>query len=369
MLSKDYEIEMMEEFNFEIIVKMLFGNASPKEEKIFDLWYNNSEENQAYFSDIKLVFEKSKESSRYSRFDMEKAWGQITKKAAINGKNSKQKLLSKKSVSLLFKYAAFFVLTFVLGGLAHYLFSKFGNTVEGANKNYYSISAPLGSKTKVELPDSTIVWLNSGSEIKYPGIFAEDEREVFLTGEAYFDVKKKSKIPFFVNTKNINIKVLGTKFNVKAYSEEGTVETVLEEGLINIGRVGDYQNLLLKPNEKAIYIKKYGKINDSDPRLDQIRLLKPKDRVEQFIVFENVDTKLNTSWKENELRFKSESFENLAFKLERWYNVKFHIENESIKTQQFTGSFTNQSIEQVMKALQITVKFSYKIDKNNVWIN
>ena len=312
---------------------------------------------------------RSGEAEKYSRLNMHKAWAKIAQKAALplEDQNDKRKFLKPGITRILIRAAAIFILAYGLGGMTFYFLTGNKQTPREEAK-YYSISAPLGSKSKIVLPDSSTVWLNSGSELKYPGAFENDRREVFLSGEAYFDVSKNQEAPFYVNANEIKVKVLGTRFNIKSYPDEGTIETTLEEGLVHIGKAGSSQIILLKPRQRAVFVRTGGEINDPDPRFSELRKAGSVDHIEQFFIFEEADTDLYTSWKDNRLKFRSKSFENMAVELERWFGVKIHIENEGIKSKVFTGSFDKENIEQVIKALKVTIRFDYEIDKNNVWI-
>jgi len=364
-----HEGKIMEQISFDIIVRILTGTADPGEEKIFRTWIDSSEEHQSYYRQFELIMERSREAEKYSRLNMQKAWMKITQKAALpsGSQNDKGKFLKPGIGRILIRAAAIFILAYGLGGMTFYLLTGNKQTPREEAK-YYSVSAPLGSKSKILLPDSSTVWLNSGSELRYPGAFENDRREVFLSGEAYFDVSRNQEAPFYVNANEIKVKVLGTKFNVKSYPDEGTIETTLEEGLVHIGKAGSSQNILLKPRQRAVFIRKCGEINDPALGFSELRKAGPVDHIEQFFIFEEADTDLYTSWKDNRLKFRSESFEDMAVELERWFGVKIHIENEGIKSKVFTGSFDRENIEQVIKALKVTIRFDYEIDKNNVWI-
>ncbi len=354
----------MKDISIEIVLKILQKQENAEQKEQFNAWLSSSEDNQARFKQFELVFERAKEAQKYARIDLETAWQKLEKKTVAVKPRGKSRILK-----ILLQSAAIFVLAYVLGGGTYYLLST--QNVEEPKEavaQYFSISAPRGSKSKVELPDGSTVWLNSDSELRYPGIFADNQREVFLTGEAYFDIAKNEAAPFFVRANTIEIKVLGTKFNVKSYPEEGTIETTLEEGLINISRVGSEQNFLLKPNQKAVFVKRNGKINTSGPLIDELKNVKPIQRKEQFILAENVETKVYTAWKDQSLIFKSETFEQLVVKMERWYNVEISIENERLKSKILTGSFDKQTIEQALEALKVSSNFKYEIDKNLIKI-
>lgn len=241
------------------------------------------------------------------------------------------------------------------------------------------IVAPKGSKTRTILPDGTTVWLNAGSRIKYAG-FNGGAREVILEGEAYFDVvhvvshTTGRKQPFIVHAGNIDIQVLGTAFNVKSYPEENTIETTLIRGLVQITRKGrdkDPQGapVILHPNEKIVLpasvpaeataagkptaVAATGKAPQQITRIDST--LRENERVE-------------TAWVYNRLEFRGDNFEQLATKLERWYNVKIHFEDEAARKLVFTGSLENETIEEAFSALKAAVPFNATINNNEVFI-
>jgi ferric-dicitrate binding protein FerR (iron transport regulator) len=161
---------------------------------------------------------------------------------------------------LIMRIAAGFLLPITVGVLTYFLMNNFKRT---DNQGMNEISVPLGSKTTLVLGDGTKIWLNSGSKLKYPQKFQGNFREVTLTGEAFFDVAKDAYKPFIVKTSALNIKVLGTTFNVKSYPEEGTIETTLVKGAVTITQNNLSQQkeaIYLKPNQRATYIKEEGKL-------------------------------------------------------------------------------------------------------------
>lgn len=258
---------------------------------------------------------------------------------------------------------------------------KFGS---GDQKNLVpsmnTISAPIGSKTKVALSDGSIIWLNSGSTLEYPSLFSEKNRTVKLTGEGYFEVSKNKKWPFIVKTSDIDIKVLGTKFNLKSYPNEGTIETMLIEGKVVISKPGegkDNNNYVeLKPKEKATFIKKKGRIIQGtikglpEPVVNHIPKQEP-ERKEQLLLSEIEDVEPYTAWKDEKLVFKNENFEEVCILMERWYNVKINLHAEELKNYHYTGTLKNENIIDAIKAFQITLSFQYEINHNviDIWPN
>ena len=244
------------------------------------------------------------------------------------------------------------------------------NEVISPIRPFNEITINPGSRTKVQLPDGSQVWVNSGSHLTYEGNFKGNTREVQLDGEAYFDVVKDASRPFIVHTSGIDIKVLGTVFNVKAYKTEASIEATLIHGsieVINKSQPGSAM-IMLKPHEKLVYNKYVIKdiknqMADIKPAADSFSIIiKPlgKNIADNDIV--------ETAWVYNKLIFEDERFADLALKMERWYNVKISIEYEKLKNYRISGSFVNETAEEALKELQLLVPFSYSIKNNEVKI-
>lgn len=298
---------------------------------------------------MKALWQESGGLHDYNKIDEIKAWDAVYDK--ISGKTEKAR--SALAFTII-KVAAVILISYVLGAMTIYLSGvKTFQSAVTENKEI-RMRSPLGSKTEVVLSDGTKVWLNSGSEIRYPSEFGKKQRDLYLVGEAFFEVKKNKESPFLVHTENVDVRVLGTSFNVKSYPEEKMVETTLVEGTIHINKVGSSHILKLQPGEKAIFKRNADGLKEKDDNA--------------FLVAKDVDTELDTSWKSGKLVFKREKFGDLAIKLERWYNVHISVNNKKLTEEKVTGIFQNESIEQALNALQISVSFSYKIDKNNISI-
>ena len=221
-------------------------------------------------------------------------------------------------------------------------------------KNYSEISSPFGSKTKLVLPDSTIVWLNAGSKLTYNEHFGSTNRSTSLTGEAYFDVKKSS-IPFTIRANSIQIKVLGTAFNVKAYPGEKTTETSLIRGRVEVTldkRPGE--PIVLKPNEKLIVS------NEEPQRRTEVQKREPKVVIDELTRL-NDTTIIETSWVHNELIFQDEAFSDVAHQMERWYGVMIEFKDEKVANEHLSGTFTTETIQDALTALQYSTRFHYAV--------
>jgi ferric-dicitrate binding protein FerR (iron transport regulator) len=237
------------------------------------------------------------------------------------------------------------------------------------------VVAPKGSKTRTILPDGSTVWLNAGSRIVYAN-FNGPVREITLEGEAYFDVvsvtsaTSHQKKPFIVHAGSIDIKVLGTAFNVKSYPEEKTIETTLIRGLVQITRKGDHKGapVYLHPNEKIVL-----PVSSPDAGTAGTPATATQNQpVLQQIVHIDSTIKENehieTAWVYNRLEFRGDNFEQLALKLERWYNIRIYFEDDAVRQLVFNGSLQNETVEQAFMALKEVALFNVSITNNEVFI-
>lgn len=252
---------------------------------------------------------------------------------------------------------------------AYYIFSSTQKTTTATVSEYTHIVAGKGIRKAITLPDGTKVWLNGDSKLSYNAkMNEEDTRRVSLTGEAFFDVAHDKEHPFIIRTDKVSIKVLGTAFNVSAYPNDKKCETTLLRGSIELTVNDDSkQKFLLKPAEK------FALINEEREKT-------PKNGIHQneggTLVIEHVtlvkvankEYVAETSWTDNTLIFDNESLEDIATKLERWYNVKITISGQSIGKYRFTGAFENETVEQALSALQIIKSFNFKINENDITI-
>ncbi|MEO6636650.1 MAG: FecR family protein [Ginsengibacter sp.] len=268
----------------------------------------------------------------------------------------------------------------IFGSYYYFTKNKLSNVPAAAlvaNKN--EVTAGRGVRTTMVLPDGSKVWLNSESKISYNDSFNDSVRDLYLEGEAYFDVKKNPEKPFIVHTSNIDIKALGTAFNVKSYARDKTIEASLIHGSIEIANQKEPKSakVILRPHEKLIFQKELNTISKtlspdiSEPsqkksttgKLDipgiAVSVL-PKDVPDSALK--------ETSWVYNKLIFDGDNFYELADKMERWFNKKITFKNDKVASYRFRGVFENESIEQALEALQLTAAFNFKIDNNEVLI-
>ncbi|MBP6022973.1 FecR family protein [Ferruginibacter sp.] len=234
------------------------------------------------------------------------------------------------------------------------------------------VSTKNGSRTKIQLPDGSSVWLNSSSKLTYNNNnFGVAVREVTLTGEAYFDVVKNPLKPFIIHTEKMDIKVLGTAFNVKCYPGEKNSETSLIRGSIEVTLKDRQEKIMMKPSEKLILNNdevKSAKISTPSQKATPARPV-PIIELSHLTFYPTDNSIVETGWVENRLVFTGETLEDIAVKMERWYGVNIVIANEKLKKELLTGIFEKETIYQALTALQLTTPFTYKVDKNVITIS
>jgi len=232
------------------------------------------------------------------------------------------------------------------------------------------VSTKNGSKSKLQLPDGTQVWLNSGSNISYDNDFAGKTRQVQLTGEAFFDVVKDNTRPFIIHTAAVDVMVLGTAFNVRSYPEEKVTETSLIRGAVEVTlKANADKKILLKPNEKLI-VSNDSMMVKNDTVLGNDARKKPAVMTLTQVHHLNKDSVASeVLWTKNKLVFDGEPLSEVALKLERWYGVKVIIRGDELKNIEYTGVFDDDNLKEVLYALQLSGNFKYVIKRNEVIIN
>lgn len=213
---------------------------------------------------------------------------------------------------------------------------------------YNTVSAPIGGQTKAVLPDGSEVLLNSGSSIQYPVLDNEEFREVKLSGEGFFKIKRDPKRPLFVDVPGMKVKVYGTTFNVRAYKEDPVVETVLVEGKVSIvpdnksAREAKSTEYHIRPGERSSFSKQDSKLVIS--------------KVSNMDVY--------TGWVNGKYVFKNMQFKDILSRLEQLYNVEFVLEDNGLGNSSFDATFENQSIDQIMEIFSISLPIKWQTIKN-----
>lgn len=262
-----------------------------------------------------LLAEDKAIARKVAEVNVDRAWHKILLRKRSN--------MFRLTVQRWLPYAAAIIFVFYVG----YYFAVY-NEGPGKSNSYTVFNIPNSEMGNVVLPDGTRVELNSMSELKYPVHFLKS-REVFLNGEAFFDVVANPKNPFLVHVDDFTIKVTGTKFNIKSYPNTNP-EATLEEGKITVLNNEGNSIIELEPNENLVY-----------------------DKVQKRIFVATIDTHQKTDWRKGRISFKNKTIEEMAKIIERWYNVKIEFENEAIKQVRLTGTILkNKPVEQLLKVFK-----------------
>lgn len=315
-----------------LLAKYFAGKLTEEEKNDFNQWRNSSDENQEIVDSAEKVNVSLDLLREMKQYNTEKA---LTK---INAR-TKQSVPDWKIGILYYwqKVAAILLLPLILLSVYYFFESK-----DRAIASWQTISTPPGLKSQTQLADGTVVWLNSGSSLRYPSSFSGDERIVELQGEAYFSVVKDKKHPFIVETGKIGIKVLGTEFNVVNYDGEVSAEIVLASGKVELFEIkGSKRKTVTEmvPGQQVIYSKTKN----------------------QYSLFD-VSAEKYTSWIDGKLIFRDDQMTEVIRRLNRWYNVEIEISDQEIAQYIYTATFQNENIEQILEMLRKTSPIEYTIN-------
>lgn len=307
----------------ELFVAILTGTATPEEKDQFRELMKQ-EGDRRRFEQVKKIWDEAPYVQRYRNTDPKRAFPLLVRKIGMKKRNRQRDFM----ISLISAAAGIFLMA-GLFTLYLYLFDRTVPETAGL------IQTELGNRSFVLLPDSTKVWLNSKSRIHYHTDFGKGSRQVFLTGEGYFDVTHH-RTPFIVNVEALEIVVHGTRFNVSAYPDDNQIYTCLEAGQISIKKDAK-ANLLVEPGQLVVYDKQTSKF-DITP----------------------VNAPEYSSWRQNEMYLHAESLRYLVKKLERKYNIEIVFTPEELGNRiHYSGIFTDESIEEILDAIAIASDLTY----------
>jgi ferric-dicitrate binding protein FerR (iron transport regulator) len=355
-----------------LLQKYTLGDLSPQEAGDLSSLLAEGDGNP----EVKTVMDTVWQASFYEKSDVptEKLWNRLKQNLPAETLQLQVDIVSSfRKILPFLKYAAVIVITVGLTWFGKDIFTgkSSGRSADASDGDKNVIAVSFGSKSKVTLPDGSTVNLNSGSTLTYPSKFSRTSRNVYVEGEAFFDVQKDPKHPFYVKTRDIVIKVLGTKFNVKSYSDEKTIQATLVTGLIEIysskkGITDKNRLIALQPNQQATIEK----------GANGLTIIDTKDQPQESIVklskgiavSKQIDVAPVVAWKDNRLIFRDEKFTDLSRKLERWYDVEIEIKDPELRNALFSGVFVKETIEQALTALRLATPFQYEMKKNRITI-
>ncbi len=315
--------------SIEKLTGYLNGELSIEESNKIIAWFNQSDETKKELNHLEIIWSLADRLNQMEKIDKQRAKRRIDFQTAPSKKQWKIFLHSFQKV------AAILILPVLL--FSAYLF--FQNGKEGYTEQEFV--AAYGTRSALVLPDGSKVWLNSGSKLKYGKGFNQNDRTVYLTGEAFFDVVPDKSKPFDVVAGLFTVRALGTEFNVFSY-EENEFETSLEEGITQIfqsGRKGyDKPVLKMEPGQRVVFDEEQGKLVSSE-----------------------VDVSQFSTWREGKLTFRNASMHEVISKLKRWFNVDIEIVDPGLLKYRYTAIFENETVQQALEMLSFSSPIEYKI--------
>jgi len=324
MTDKDSYIE-------HLVLKSIDGTLNEDEKLQLDKWMAEADENAQEYKAYQELWEKSHKLVLSNSIDVESSLAK-TKKQISFSNTKKRWLIGLRQV------AAILLLSVTIAGLYNYFTAS-----ESESIVYQDISTAYGTKTNFVLADGTKVWLNSGSHLRFPTSFNNmSSRKIELEGEAFFEVTKNKEKPFIVNAKELDIKVLGTTFNVSAYNDASELTVVLKEGKVSLFRsnsTSEKEIVTLVPDEVAVYNRELKKMD-----------LQKASNLDKY-----------TAWKDGRIVFYGDEIETVVQKLENWYNVDIEIADDKLDDLIFTATFIDESLEQILNLLSISSPIKYTI--------
>ena len=320
-----------------LIAKQLTAQLSEAEASELEDWKLANSENLQEYNDFVALWAQSGSLKMPNPINQFEAQSAIRKKAGINTSKTKW-------INWAVQAAAVVVLSLIFSGIYNSLNNnRVQSVADNSSPIYQEIKAAYGTQAKVELADGTKVFLNSGSKLRFPQTFAnKQQRTVFLDGEGYFEVTKNKEQSFIVQANKLNIRVLGTKFNVDAYTDNASISVALVEGSVMLqGNAGNLNKDLmeLKPNQVAT-------LNPTDQTLSKTDV---------------PDLYKYTAWINGRIVFYGDPIQTVVKKLEKWYNVEIVISDSKLEDYKFTGTFINEPLEQILNVLSMSSQMTYVV--------
>jgi len=342
----------------DLIARFLSGNISADEQQVLEQWINALAENRSYFLQLRDAWQATASAGVYNS---NAAWDSMLHRASIVPPTAVNRW------TYYFRVAASYILPFLIGGGLVYAWSSLKK--ENSNNAMVTVTSPKGATTKIELSDGTEVWLNAGSKLQYAQSYNLRGREVKLEGEAFFKVHTNAQKPFTVKASDLRILALGTSFNVKAYPEDRTVVTTLVDGEVKIdgSKTTTPFGLMMKPHQHVVY-KKPLSISGSEQR--KMPVSSGDSSTAAPVESREVNnTDIYTAWKDGNWIVAAQTMEELAVTMERRFNVKVVFQEQELKEYRFSGTFRQETLEQVLSILRLTAPLKYTIDKGVVTLS
>ena len=348
---------MLQDTPHDLIAKYLVGKADQEDVKKLQRWLDVSEENRAFFHNMTSYWDAE---SGYFEKDAERVARQLAGKisksgerlpAAFSAIHRSERPSSRRKLFILQRMAVAAILLVACGTAL--FFSVFRDTTSPPVENsvhYITRTTHPGEKLNIKLPDGSSVKLNASSQLVFPERFSDSERNLTLTGEAFFEVAEDPDRPFSIRSGDISTTVLGTTFNVRAFPDEKDITVAVVSGRVEVSALKGEEAIptttLLTPNEMAVYMKAH-----------------------HHMAKGNFDYMETVAWKDGIIYFKDADIYEILETLEEWYGVSFRVNRLLNRKKGFTVSYEDRSLETILEGLSFSYDFQFKIEDKIVHIN
>ncbi len=326
----------------EIVIKAItHKELSPQEKEQLDDWLKDSQKNRMIYNQLKLTLSYPAEG----RIREMKAAGLTRLKREIGSNDSQSIDISSSWTSRILKVAATIALIISVSLVIYKYQEDLTQPTEQTTVRLIEKTSLPGQKITVTLSDGTIVKLNADSKLIVPDRFAKDSRQVELIGEAFFDVNRDTSRPFIIKTSDLEVEVLGTSFNLRAYKAGNDPLVAVKTGKVSVNKISNNEKIYLEPNE-LVSLNENGSLSK--------RKISNND-----LVF---------GWTEQRLVFDETSMDNVFEQLVRWFGVEIQIEKEVTNKRPYTANYSNPTLEEVLKSLSHLYQFEYSKDGKRIII-
>jgi ferric-dicitrate binding protein FerR (iron transport regulator) len=321
----------MKSVSDEILALYIAGEANEEQSKQVEIWLAENPAHQKELESLKKIWQERILYPQKQQFDSQAAFQRLNDRLEKEGLKPKKFFLQSKSWRFALPIAASITIILAIWGI-------FFNTND--NIHYEQEVTQQAQKSLITLEDGTKVWLNEQARLRYPEKFTQNTREVYLEGEAFFEVAHNPQKPFIVHTHKADVQVLGTSFLVKAENDQ--TETLVATGKVAIKPEKQTQAIILTPKQKAVV------------------------NVEKVQKQENVKLEEAIAWKKEVLLMKNETMEQIIEKLEKYYRVQIEVLEPTIFNCKLTGDFNNLDLEESLQIIRLALGIEYKLGKNKI---
>jgi transmembrane sensor len=324
-----------------LIAKSFSGSISRVENDELESWFSESKENSLYYQELKNLWQILNPAFEPDSIDINEAERKFMKQI------HERKFINSNIIVWWQRVAAIIIIPLIIA--VAYLSYVQLFTSSKVDVAYQEISSPPGMSSKINLPDGTVVWLNSGSKLRFPVMFASQERNVFLSGEGYFKVKSDKQHPFIVFTDKMHVTATGTQFNVEAYQTDSITAVTLIEGKVDVN-IGTSIVEKLKPNQRIV-------LNSNSN------------------IFTVIETEAQHwgAWKDGILAFRNEPLSDVFKRLGRTFNVDIKVKDTVAARQLYRATFQEESLDEILRLLKLSAPIRYKkverTKQNNNYFN